>query len=392
MNKRLLEIMKEKEELRAKIKDGKDINLEEIMQKVDALNKEEKEIRTREKLLEDLSSNGELGNNIKKPEDKKEQRSNKYDSEEYRAAFMDYVVRKKPMPKEFRENQVTKTTDVGAIIPPTTLNKIVEKLESYGNILPLVNRTGFANGLVVPTSSIKPVATWVGEGETSDKQKKTLGSVVFAAYKLRCAVAVSLETNVMTWSAFETTLINNIVEAMAIALEDSIINGTGTKQPTGILKDDSIGTKIETDKISYDLITKAEGELEEAYEAGAVWCMNKKTFMQFVGMTDSNGQPIARVNYGISGKQEKVLLGRTVVTTKFMPAFSTSVGDGKTFAFLYNFKDYTLNTNYQMGIKTYEDDDTDDIIRKSVLIADGKVIDSNSLVKLVYKAASVEKS
>ena len=75
-----------------------------------------------------------------------------------------------------------------------------------------------------------------------------------------------------------------------------------------------------------------------------------------------------------------------------MPAFSTGVGDGKTFAFLYNFKDYTLNTNYQMGIKTYEDDDTDDIIRKSVLIADGKVIDSNSLVKLVYKAASVEKA
>lgn len=54
MNKRLLEIMKEKEELRAKIKDGKDINLEEMMQKVEALNKEEKEIRTREKLLEDL--------------------------------------------------------------------------------------------------------------------------------------------------------------------------------------------------------------------------------------------------------------------------------------------------------------------------------------------------
>lgn len=392
MNKRLLEIMKEKEELRAKIKDGKDINLEEMMQKVEALNKEEKEIRTREKLLEDLNSNSELGNNINKPEDKKEQRNSKYDSEEYRAAFMDYVVKQKPMPKEFRENQVTKTTDVGAIIPPTTLNKIVEKLESYGNILPLVNRTGFASGLVVPTSSIKPVATWVGEGETSDKQKKTLGSVVFAAYKLRCAVAVSLETNVMTWSAFETTLINNIVEAMAIALENSIINGTGTKQPTGILKDDSIGVKIETDKISYDLITKAEGELEEAYEAGAVWCMNKKTFMQFVGMTDSNGQPIARVNYGINGRQEKVLLGRTVVTTKFMPAFSTGVGDGKTFAFLYNFKDYTLNTNYQMGIKTYEDDDTDDIIRKSVLIADGKVIDSNSLVKLVYKVASVEKA
>lgn len=388
MNKKLLEIIKEKEELRNKIKNDPSINIDEIEQRVEILLKEETEIRKREQLMEELQNKEDLGQNIKKPGFNDEFRTNVnvYDSEEYRNAFMNYIVKQVPISKEFRGNTITKTTDVGAIIPPTTLNKIVEKLESYGNILPLINRTNFASGLVVPTGTIKPVATWVGEGATSDKQKKTLSKIVFAAYKLRCAVAVTLETNVMTWSAFETILIKNIVEAMAIALENSIINGTGTTQPTGILKNDSDGVKIETKTISYDLITKAEGELPEAYETGAVWCMSKKTFMQFVGLTDTNGQPIARVNYGINGKQEKVLLGRPVVTTTFMPAFSTSIGEGKTFAFLFNFKDYTLNTNYQMGVKTYEDEDTDDIIRKSVLIADGKMIDSNSLVKLVYKA------
>lgn len=388
MNKRLLEIIKEKEELRNKIKNDPSINIDEIEQRVEILIKEETEIRKREQLMEELQNKEDLGQNIKKPGFNDEFRTNVnvYDSEEYRNAFMNYIVKQVPISKEFRGNTITKTTDVGAIIPPTTLNKIVEKLESYGNILPLINRTNFVSGLVVPTGTIKPVATWVGEGATSDKQKKTLSKIVFAAYKLRCAVAVTLETNVMTWSAFETILIKNIVEAMAIALENSIINGTGTTQPTGILKNDSDGVKIETKTISYDLITKAEGELPEAYETGAVWCMSKKTFMQFVGLTDTNGQPIARVNYGINGKQEKVLLGRPVVTTTFMPAFSTSIGEGKTFAFLFNFKDYTLNTNYQMGVKTYEDEDTDDIIRKSVLIADGKMIDSNSLVKLVYKA------
>lgn len=387
MNKRLLEIIKEKEELRNKIKNDSSINIDEIEQQVETLVKEEIEIRKREQLMDELQNKENLGENIAKPGfNDNEFRTNIYDSEEYRNAFMNYIVKQVPIAKEFRGNVTTKTTDVGAIIPPTTLNKIVEKLESYGNILPLINRTNFASGLVVPTATIKPVATWVGEGATSDKQKKTLSKIVFAAYKLRCAVAVTLETNVMTWSAFETILIKNIVEAMAIALENSIINGTGTTQPTGILKNDSDGVKIETKTISYDLITKAEGELPEAYETGAVWCMSKKTFMQFVGLTDTNGQPIARVNYGINGKQEKVLLGRPVVTTTFMPAFSTSIGDGKTFAFLFNFKDYTLNTNYQMGVKTYEDEDTDDIIRKSVLIADGKMIDSNSLVKLVYKA------
>ena len=35
-----------------------------------------------------------------------------------------------------------------------------------------------------------------------------------------------------------------------------------------------------------------------------------------------------------------------------------------------------------MGVKTYEDNDTDDIVRKGVMIADGKVVDANSYVAL----------
>ena len=49
---------------------------------------------------------------------------------------------------------------------------------------------------------------------------------------------------------------------------------------------------------------------------------------------------------------------------------------------IYDFGDYTLNTNFQVGIKTYEDNDTDDIVRKSIMVVDGKPIEYNSLVKL----------
>ena len=49
---------------------------------------------------------------------------------------------------------------------------------------------------------------------------------------------------------------------------------------------------------------------------------------------------------------------------------------------IYNFGDYTLNTNFAVGIKTYEDNDTDDIVRKSIMVVDGKPIDYTSLVKL----------
>ena len=58
------------------------------------------------------------------------------------------------------------------------------------------------------------------------------------------------------------------------------------------------------------------------------------------------------------------------------------------FAFLFNFKDYVLNTNYTMTVKKYEDNDTDDQITKGIMLADGKVVDKNSLVTIEKIAAA----
>lgn len=314
----------------------------------------------------------------------------RFNTMQYRKAFMDYVVRGTAMPTEYRASEVTKTTDVGAVIPTTVLNQIVEKLESTGMILALVTRTAYKGGVAIPVSTVKPTATWVAEGAGSDKQKKTAakdGMVTFAYHKLRCAVAVSLEVENMAMSAFETLLINNIVEAMTKALEQAIISGSGTGQPKGIIKETpATGQAIETAKLSYNDLVKVEGALPQAYEAGAVWCMSKSTFMGFVGMTDSNGQPIARVNYGIAGNPERVLLGRPVVCCDYLNSFdSASAGD--VVAFVFRFKDYVLNTNYAMGVKKYEDNDTDDLVTKGIMLADGKVVDKNSLVTLKKKAS-----
>lgn len=305
------------------------------------------------------------------------------DSMEYRNAFMNYVVRSEEIPTELRGDSITKTTDVGVLIPNTVLNKIIEKLEATGMILPLVTRTAVKGGVTIPTSSVKPVATWVAEGAGSDKQKKTLGSITFSYHKLRCAVAVSLETEVMALSAFETVLINNVVEAMVKAIELSIINGTGLGQPKGILAEEpEAGQSIDVAKIDYTTLIQAEQALPLEYEANAVWTMTKKTFLSFQSMTDANGQPIARINYGIDGKPERVLMGRKVILTNYIESFGESLGEGKTFAFLFDYKDYILNTNFQMGIKKYEDNETDDLVSKSIMIVDGKVVVKNSLVVL----------
>lgn len=316
----------------------------------------------------------------------------KYNSMAYRKAFMQYVCRGTAIPAEYRADAVSKTTDVGATIPTTVLNQIVQKLESTGMILALVTRTAYKGGVSIPVSTVKPTATWVNEGAGSDKQKHTIskeGMITFAYHKLRCAVAVSLEVDTMTISAFETLIINNIVEAMTKALEQAIISGDGTGKPKGILAETpTAGQTVESTKPAYADLINAEAALPQAYENGAVWCMSKKTFMQYYGLTDTNGQPIGRVNYGIAGKPERTLLGRPVVCCDYVTSYATSVAAGTVFAFLFNFKDYVLNTNYAMGVKKYEDNDTDDMVTKGIMLADGKVVDKNSLVT-IKKLASV---
>jgi len=251
-------------------------------------------------------------------------------------------------------------------------------------ILPLVTRTSYKGGLSIPTSSVKPVASWVAEGVGSDKQKKTTGEITFTYHKLRCTISMTLEVDVMALAVFESTFINNVVEAMVKAQEQAIISGTGTGQPKGILTETVVtGQNVDiaaADSPTYQTLVDAEAALPLEYENGSVWFMTKKTFMAFIGMVDSQGQPIARVNYGVNGRPERTLLGRSVTLHNYMDSFAVTMASDTVVAFLFNPKDYALNTNYQMTVKKYEDNDTDDMVTKAIMLVDGKVVDKNSLV------------
>lgn len=389
---RLAEIRKRKEEIRTMLQDDeqKNIDLDALETELRALNDEEKQLERRQDMANNIQTGDTQANVIEPPEESGQRNMNIYDSAEYRNAFMAYVTRNVPIPAEFRAGDANTTTDdIGALVPPVTLNKIIEKVEAYGMILPLVNRTAYKTGMTIPVASVKPTASWVAEGATSTKQKENLdASITFGYFKLRCAVSVSLEVENMALSAFEARLVSSISEAMAKAIEQAILTGTGTGQPTGILKDTAAGATIAVKSIDYKTLVSAEAALPMEYENGAVWVMSKKTFMEFVGMTDSAGQPIARTNYGISGAPERTLLGRRVVLTNYLPAYASTLKTTQVFAFLYDFGDYTLNTNFEVGMKVYEDNETDDIVRKSIMVVDGKPILSESLVKLTGSATA----
>ena len=354
--------------------DALEIEVNDLQEKRSAL---VEQIEKRNKLLNSIATDEVETRKIINPlveERKVMENKDIFSTVEYRQAFMNYALKGEAIPTEYRSAGITKTTDVGAVIPSTVLNTIIEKIEATGMILPLVTRTAVKGGVSIPTSSVKPVATWVAEGAGSTKQKKSTGTITFAYHKLRCAVAVTLETDLMALSAFEAALISNVVEAMVKSLEQSIITGTGSGQPKGILTETPADGQEITKALSYAVLCELEGALPFEYETGAKWCMSKKTFMEIQALVDSNGQPVARTNYGVSGRPERTILGRDVVINNYLPEETT--------LFLFNFKDYILNTNYQIGVKKYEDNETDDIVTKAIVIADGKVVDVNSLVVL----------
>ena len=345
--------------------------------------------------LETRKENGEMENNMKE-----------------RIAFRNFIANGNLEEYRTAAGNTTSGDNVGTVIPENLVNRIMEKIESVGTIYNLVTKTAFPVGQTIPKEATKPVATWVGrntttlasstsgEGNGSTVTKTTLDTaIVFAHFKLRCEVAMTEEVAQMALPAFEALFVKNVSLAMIRAIEYAIVDGDGYGMPKGILAETApTGQALEvaagaSNKLTYNLLCDAEAAIPQEYEAGAKWCMTKKTFMSFVGMVDSNGQPIARVNYGINGKPERMLLGRDVVlytpqSGSHLGNYADTVTADTLFAFIFDFGDYVLNNNYDLGIQHKKDWDNEDHRTKAVAAYDGKVIDTGSLVTLTKKKAS----
>lgn len=322
-----------------------------------------------------------------------EQRTaDRFASMEYRLAFMDYALRGiKSDTLEFRTAEITGTGDIGAVIPQPIIEKVYEKLSAYSMIWDRITKTSHKGGVKIPVSSLKPTASWVSEGEGSATQKKTISSsITFGYHKLQCRVAITLEAETVSLGIFENTIVQNITEAMLIAVEQAVISGSGDGQPLGITKDTSVTQEVtvSTDEIgTYEKWCAISAEIPLAYETKVVLCLTKKDFEKYcVGMVDSNGQPVARVTYGLAGRPERRLLGYEVVLVDdYLKSIDAAEVDD-VFGFFADFKDYIFNSNLQMRYKKYIVEETDDLVHKSTLIADGKLAAPHSVVLLKKKA------
>jgi HK97 family phage major capsid protein len=259
-----------------------------------------------------------------------------------------------------------------------------------------VRKISVRGGVNIPILSLKPTATWIGETTTSDKQKVQANSnISFSYYGLECKVSTSLLADTVTLTGFENTITDLIVEAMVKTLDFSIVKGNGTGKCLGISAD----TRIPASQIV--TLTAAEfgswaawkkkvfAKMPLSYKAGATFLMASGTFEGYIdGMVDTTGQPIGRINYGITnGPQERFGGKEVVLVEDDIIAPYDDAASSEVVAIYCNLRNYGVNSNMQMTMFRYFDHDTNEWVDKAILIVDGKLIDPYGVV-IVKKAAS----
>ena len=315
-----------------------------------------------------------------------------YDTQEYRTAFMNYVCRGVEIPAEVR---ATTTSDASTVIPTTIMNEIIQKMDAYGNIWNKVRKINVQGGVEIPILSIKPAAQWITETQASpDKKIQVNTKITFSYYGLECKVAQTILVNVVSLTMFENLFSTLVVEAMIRALEEAIINGSGVGQPTGITVDSRVPAANVITMTEAQFTKWAEwkkrvfAKMAKAYRSG-VFIMSQATFDAYIdGMVDTVGQPIGRVNYGITDGETYRFGGKTVETVEntLVKDFDTAEA-GDVVAIFANLNDYVVNTNMQITTTRWIDNDANEIKNKAMMICDGKLADPNGIL-IIKKAAN----
>lgn len=394
MEKRLQEIMNRKQEIRAALNGGAEMDFDKIKTELDALEVEERNVKAKSELAEKLNTGEVRGAVVPKPETRVEASDDKTAGVEYRKAFRDYCLTGKHSP-ELRLDAMTATSDVSAVIPSTILNEIIRKVTAYGQVFSRVRKLAIKGGVTVPILSLKPSASWIGESAVSDKKKVQANTnVSFSYYGLECKVSTSLLADTVSLAGFESTITDLVVESMMVAIETAIVKGNGTGKALGITEDTRVpATQIVTlsaaDFVAWDAWKKKVfAKMPLAYKAGATFLMASGTFEGYIdGMVDANGQPIGRVNYGINNGPQERFGGKDVIQVEDdIVANYDDASTGDVVAIYCNLSNYAVNSNMQMTMFRYLDHNTNEYVNKAVLVVDGKLLDPNGVV-IVKKGA-----
>lgn len=366
--KRLLEIRKRLAELRNAVNTLEGEDLDNAISEVEDLEKEKQDL---EKRMVEAESVEKRGKAVVIPTGKiPEEKEYSVDSEEYRSAYLKNLQGKKLSDEEKRA-LTTAVSSAGAVIPTLTMNKIIEKLEQYGVVLPLVTSLAIPSNVKIPVEDTTNDFSWVTEGTSSTDSNDKLGSVSLGAHELIKTIEITAHVEAMSIDAFESFIVAQLSKKAKKAIDGAIVSGDGNNKATGILQTVTAKT-TEGTAWAYDDIMNILAELKSGYKQGAVFMMSTKTLYGDVAkIKDDKKAPIFKAE--TDGKFEGKLSGYPVICFDNVPDGTIIFGNFEYYYF--NFvKAFEIAKDTSVGFKAGK------TCYRAMALADGKVALSEAFV------------
>lgn len=320
---------------------------------------------------------------------------NKYESMEYRKAFMAFVQKGTPIPAEFRQD-TTSTVDTGAAIPVTVMNDVINTVRKrYGNLYSKVRKLSVKGGVEFPIGALQATFKWISESTVSPRQKVgSLAKISFNYHTAEIRVSQTFLSQILTLSSFEARMAEAIAVAYLQAMDYGIVNGSGDGCMLGILNDPRVTNTVTMTAADINNWTawrkKFFAKLPLGYRSGEFIFPVSTVDTYLETMADSNNNPIFRqatgleVNDGDAMNPNGRFFGRAIslvepdIIADFDEASANDV-----IGLFWQPEEYAINENFGFTMRRYFDEELNEWVDKALIVVDGKVLNPNGFVKII---------
>ena len=167
--------------------------------------------------------------------------TNPVESPEYRRAWLKNLAVRDGVPlfgemtTEERAAFTTTTANTAAVVPPVTLNMIIDLVESLCPMLDDAQVTGMTQGFGVPRrkSITQGDAKGVAEGTANDDEQNEFDLLSLGGIEIKKHVVITRKMKFKSIDAFESWLVNELAERIAVAKNRVIRNRLDGVAPAG---------------------------------------------------------------------------------------------------------------------------------------------------------------
>ena len=218
-------------------------------------------------------------------------------------------------------------TGTDLVIPQTVLDRIQPLIGDYSNLykeVDVIQLNGTARAIV---DGARPEAIWMEMCDPVEELAGAFEAVELDGFKVGGFIPVCnaiLEDSMIDLASYVE---RTIAEAIAKAIDKAIMNGTGTKQPQGIVPNIVVGNKTTGETLAEILPSLGLVDTGEDQVGEIIAVMQRKTYYekilpQTIATTDTGKQVVQGVN-------DPNIAGLRVVFSNYAPANKIIIGDFK---------------------------------------------------------------